>query len=154
MKIKNITDKGVRPSKVDVVVNFNKSPKTFTLEPGQFIYVPGEFNFLITQAMRVQKQRGLIDFTDENETVENNVVLDSNASEVLLENQTEITIETGEDRVVDIFDLSLEDVQKEEEKEEVEKEESKKERGRPKGSYKLSSRIREAMAQKSQKNDK
>jgi hypothetical protein len=154
MKIKNITDKGVRPSKVDVVVNFNKSPKTFTLEPGQFIYVSGEFKFLITQAMRVQKQKGLIDFTDENEPLENNVVLDSNISEVLLENQKEITIEPEEDKVVDVFDLSLEDVQKEEEKEEDKKEETKRERGRPKGSYKLSSRIREAMAQKSKKNDK
>ena len=149
MKIKNITDKSVRSSKVDVVVNFNKSPKTFTLEPGQFIYVPGEFNFLITQAMRVQKQRGLIDFTDENEPVENNVVSDSNTSEVLLENQTEITIESKENKVVDIFDLSLEDVQKEEKKEKT-----KRERGRPKGSYKLSSRIRESVAKKSQKNDK
>jgi hypothetical protein len=154
MKIKNITDKGVRPSKVDVVVNFNKSPKTFTLEPGQSIYVPGEFNFLITQAMRVQKQRGLIDFADENEPVENNVVLNSNTSETSLENQTEITTEPEEDKVVDIFDLSLEDVQKEEEKEEEKKEETKRERGRPKGSYKLSSRIREAMAKKSKKNDK
>ncbi len=144
MKIKNITDKGIRPSKIDVVVNFKKLPKTFTLEPGQFIYVPGEFNFLITQAMRVQKQRGLIDFTDENEQIEDGLVLESNTSEIALENKTETAVEPEIEKVIDIFDLSLEDVQKEEEK----KETIKREKGRPKGSYKLSSRKREAEEQK------
>lgn len=140
MKIKNITDKGVRPSKIDVVVSFNKLPKTFTLEPGQFIYVPGEFNFLITQAMRIQKQKGLIDFTDENEQIEDTFILESDVPETALENKTETVVEPELEKFVDIFDLSLEDVQKEEEK----KETPKKERGRPKGSYKLSSRKREA----------
>jgi hypothetical protein len=149
MKIKNITDKGVRPSKVSVVVNFNKSPKTFTLEPGHFIYVPGDFNFLITQAMRIQKQKGLIDFTDESELVENNVLLDCKNSELLPESKEETVLEKEDEKFVDIFDISLECTQKEEGKKEV----PKRGKGRPKGSYKLSSKIREAQAQKTKKND-
>ena len=89
MKITNITNVGVKPSKVDVVVNFNKFPKTFTLEPGQFIYIEGDVKSLLTQAMRVQKQKGLIDFTDENEVLNDNTFETSQLEEVVNSSFTE-----------------------------------------------------------------
>lgn len=175
MKIKNITDKGIRPSNVDVVVNYNKSAKKITLEPGQCIYVEGDFNSLITQFMRVQKQKGLIDFTDEKEPLSVEVApeiisdlhegdlvnetgtlifkkefVDVLVEEVVEDLAQEIFDDLSEEKVVDIFDLSLEDVQKEEEIKEV----PKKQKGRPKGSYKLSSRIKAAQEEKLNKNDK
>jgi len=159
MKIENITNKGVKPSVVSVVVNYNKLPKTFNLLPGEFIYVPGEFNYLITQAMRIQKQRGLIDFTNENEPVDE-LVPTFSFNEEELENFENNNSEINETTSVDIFDLALEDVQKEEEqKEEEQKDEEQKEtpkrgKGRPKGSYKVSKRIREVSEKKSQENDK
>jgi len=149
MKIENITNKGVKPSTVSVVVNYNKLPKTFNLLPGEFIYVSGDFNYLITQAMRVQKQRGLIDFNDENEPIDELVPTFSFEQEEveIIENSK---LDTEEFSSVDIFDISLEEVQKEEEI----KEAPKRGKGRPKGSYKLSSKRREAMQKKSESNDK
>ena len=149
MKIINITNKGVRPSKVDVVVSFNKSPKTFTLEPGQFIYVQGDVKSLLTQAMRVQKQRGLIDFTDESEVLHDTIVETNQVEEVAVSNLSEEPI-LEENINIDIFDMSLEEVQKTEEV----KETPKRGKGRPKGSYKLSSKRKEAVEKKSQDNDK
>lgn len=149
MKIINITNKGVKPSKVDVVVSFNKSPKTFTLEPGQFIYVQGDIKTLLTQAMRVQKQRGLIDFTDENEVLNDKIVEKNQLEEVEISSlQEEYKME--ENINIDIFDMSLEEIQKTEEV----KEAPKRGKGRPKGSYKLSSKRKEALEKKSQNNDK
>lgn len=148
MKITNITNVGVKPSKVDVVVNFNKFPKTFTLEPGQFIYIEGDVKSLLTQAMRVQKQKGLIDFTDENEVLNDNTFETSQLEEVVNSSFTE-EYKPEENVNIDIFDASLEEVQKEKEK----KESPKRGRGRPKGSYKLSSKRKEVEEKKSQNND-
>jgi hypothetical protein len=124
MKIENITNKSLKPTKVNIVLNINKNPKTFILEPGEVLFLDGELKTMITQALRVQKQRGLIDFTDENfePSFEENslevleTVNDYESINLKTENQKEvIDLQLVSNNLSNIFDLSLEEVEKEKE---------------------------------------
>jgi type II secretory ATPase GspE/PulE/Tfp pilus assembly ATPase PilB-like protein len=128
MKIENVTNKSLKPSKVNIVLNINKIPKTFILEPGEVLFLDGDLKTMITQALRVQKQRGLIDFTDENfdpSFEENSLeVLETVNDSESLNLKTETLEETVEEvvdlqlvsnNISNIFDLSLEEVEKEKE---------------------------------------
>lgn len=125
MKIQNITDKSLKPTKVNVVLNINKLPKTFILEPGESVYVDGESKTMITQTLRVQKQRGLINFTDE-EKVENVLVetedfftqIEQSHEEPPLEiqvNSEELDLVNENEPIINVFDLSLEEVENQKE---------------------------------------
>jgi hypothetical protein len=146
MKITNVTDKILKPTKVSVVVNIDRSPKTLTLNPGESIYVNGEYNSIMTQAMRVQKQRGLIDFIDENKPLDE--IIHSHQESVLnapKNDSVEVSssvvenVEEGE-KNINIFDLSLETLEAEV-KTDVPVEAQKKRPGRPKGSFKVTKKV-------------
>jgi len=124
MKIENITNKSLKPTKVNIVLNINKSPKTFILEPGEVLFLNGESKTMITQTLRVQKQRGLINFNDESfepSFEENNsevleVINNSESSKIKSEKIEEvIDSQPVINNVSNIFDLSLEEVEKEKE---------------------------------------
>lgn len=124
MKIQNITDKSLKPTKVNVVLNINKLPKTFILEPGEYVYVDGESKTMITQTLRVQKQRGLINFTDEEKTenvlvkVEDVLVQKEQSPESFSEiqvNLEELDLVNENEPIINVFDLSLEEVENQKE---------------------------------------
>jgi hypothetical protein len=115
MKIENITNKSLRPTKVNIVLNINKNPKTFILEPGEVLFLDGELKTMITQALRVQKQRGLIYFTDEysEPSLEINNSESLNFKTGTLEEVVDLQLVSN--NLSNIFDLSLEEVEKEKE---------------------------------------
>jgi hypothetical protein len=70
MKVTNITNKGIKPNVVSVMINVRGIDKRFDLQPGEFIYSNGDFNSLFNKSLRVQRQKGLIDVIDENDLIQ------------------------------------------------------------------------------------
>lgn len=66
MKIVNITNKTIKPVTVSIMVNLNGRDARFNLKPGECIYANGDMSVLFNMSLRVQKQKGLIEVTDEN----------------------------------------------------------------------------------------
>lgn len=67
MKVTNITDKTAHPSVVGVLINIKGKDQRVDLKPGEFMYSNGSLNSLFNKTLRVYKQKGLIEVTDEND---------------------------------------------------------------------------------------